>query len=227
MTDDALLPGQSSTKLHVVSGEELGRQAFVCGSARLSPPDQSKFVPVEASPRPCSKPRSLSVDRRSGGLWTSTFDERYGSGWVQWCQGEQWGYADAHEGAEPRWQTWVLDPEQTARIARIACYADLAALVAAYPQTEHSADRGYGEWSESCPAWHLIAEDFDAVNLTENGQWDTRLSHPLSLYGWDCESTLWLRWAFVAIEDAGVRTYAERYDEDDDAKATAEATSHA
>jgi hypothetical protein len=44
------------------------------------------------------------------------------------------------------------------------------------------------------PNWERLARHFDAVHLTEKGQWDTRL--PPSgdnLYGWDCESTLWLR----------------------------------
>ncbi len=189
--------------MNVITGAALGRQAWVGdgnGSA-LARPEPHLFLPVEASPSPSSKPRAAG--RKAGGLWTSTFDERHGSDWVQWCLSEE--FRCDRETAS--WQTWLLDPDPAARVVEIDCYADLQALVDAYPHAQHYPDRGSGAWSEVRPAWHEIAEHFDAVHLTERGQWDTRLSHPLDLYGWDCESTLWLRWAFAAVEDGGVRAF--------------------
>jgi hypothetical protein len=31
-----------------------------------------------------------------------------------------------------------------------------------------------------------------------------------TLYGWDCESTFWYRWAFAEIAHVGPRTFVER-----------------
>ncbi len=176
--------------MNVITGAALGRQAWVGdgnGSA-LARPEPGLFLPIEASPWPSSKPRAAG--RKAGGLWTSTFDEHHGSDWVQWSLGEE--FRCDRESAS--WQTWLLDPDPAARVVDIDSYADLAALVAAYPGGDY-------------PAWHDIAVDFDAVHLSERGQWATRLSGPFNLYGWDCESTLWLRWAFAAVEDGGVRTF--------------------
>lgn len=35
-----------------------------------------------------------------------------------------------------------------------------------------------------------LTKTYDAIYLTEAGQWRTRLSHPHHLYGWDCECIL-------------------------------------
>lgn len=51
-----------------------------------------------------------------------------------------------------------------------------------------------------------IAKKYDAVHLTSEGQWRTRHSTP-NLYGWDCESTLWLRWKFEKVEYIGEMGY--------------------
>lgn len=37
-------------------------------------------------------------------------------------------------------------------------------------------------------SFNSLKERYDAIWLTETGQWKTRLSRPLNLYGWDCES---------------------------------------
>lgn len=51
-----------------------------------------------------------------------------------------------------------------------------------------------------------MAKQFDGMHLTDNGQWATRLPpfDSPNLYGWDCESTLWFRWAFDKVEDGGL-----------------------
>ena len=43
--------------------------------------------------------------------------------------------------------------------------------------------------------WEKVSKNYDGVYLTEKGQMATRWSQP-SLYGWDCESTLWFRDVF-------------------------------
>lgn len=56
------------------------------------------------------------------------------------------------------------------------------------------------------PDFELLAKHFDVIHLTENGQYETRLNHP-DLYGWDCESSLWLNWAVEKVEDLGIKQY--------------------
>jgi hypothetical protein len=100
---------------------------------------------------------------------------------MDWCVSEQY--------AGPSFNVWLLNPDPAARIAHIDTYSDLAALVAAYP--------GPGV-DTRFPDWEAVSRDYDAVHLTDAGQWATRLSHPHDLYGWDCESTLWFRWCFIS-----------------------------
>lgn len=171
------------------SGAELGTQAWV--ARKNSPaPAAEHFQPVRVREHPWIKPDHV------GGLWTSTYDPRHGSGWVQWCLAEEFGC----DRSDPRFPIWTLEPEPDARICRIDSYADLEAVVAEYP---HRVERSHG-WTDIAPHWERLADDFNAVHLTEQGQWATRLTHPLNLYGWDCESTLWLRWAFSGVADLGL-----------------------
>lgn len=75
---------------------------------------------------------------------------------------------------------------------RIDSIADLTTVVDAFPATLGfpGASR-YPDWLA------LAAAGWDAVYLTDKGQWATHMSHPLDLYGWDCASVLWLRPSFV------------------------------
>lgn len=169
--------------LNIKSGADLGLQLTVGFAAA---PEALKPV------RPADYPR---MKPHSGGLWTSTADGIHGSGWVQWCLGEDWGVP-----SDGLWSTSYLEPEPAARILTINSYADLEAAYTRWPDPYPTGDGGH-------LAWHEVARDFDAVHLTERGQWDTRLTHPLSLYGWDCESTVWFRWAFVRVDYLGLRTF--------------------
>lgn len=134
-----------------------------------------------------------------GGLWTSS--ERPGgvSDWMRWC------VVEGYKG--PAFHVWRLHPDPVARVFVIAGLAELLALAERYPsRCPIRSERIY-------PDWTALAADYDAVHLTEAGQWATRLTRPANLYGWDCESTLWLRWAFAAVERVGpvhVRADAEQ-----------------
>jgi len=125
-------------------------------------------------------------NKPTGGLWTSTFRlETNDSDWIEWCRSEM-----------PDWETetkWALYPTP-ARILEIDTLEDCEKLYASY---------GVG-WDPD--AFNLgtinfekMLLDYDAVHLTAKGQAETRLTRP-SLYGWDCESTLWLRWMFEKVE---------------------------
>jgi hypothetical protein len=155
------------------------------------------FKPIRVeSPIPRPKPR--------GGLWTSTWHEEYGGGWVQWCLSEEFEC----DRSDPTWpKCWLLDPAPDARVYTIDSYADLQALVDRFPHRYDYEDRGFGAHVDLQPRWLSVAEHYDGVHLTDAGQWATRLSHPLNLYGWDCESTLWFRWSFERVEYLGPRTF--------------------
>jgi len=46
------------------------------------------------------------------------------------------------------------------------------------------------------PDYEECATRYDAIHLTDRGQWATRMTHPKNLYGWDCESVLILNKTF-------------------------------
>jgi hypothetical protein len=150
---------------------------------------------------PVSNDEGFGVKPR-GGLWTSTYGPVYGSGWVDWCLSE-----DYNVPPDGRFASWLLEPNPTAVVLEIDSYEDLQVLV----ESDYGIDGpgyalrlgGRGINFEKLATWGHI----DAIHLTERGQWATRLSHPHTLYGWDCESTLWLRWAFVKVENLGYRRW--------------------
>jgi len=125
-----------------------------------------------------------------GGLWTSTYDPTLGSAWIQWCLQEKFQSSP--------WHGWILTPDPDARIYVIDTVSDLQELWEQFP------------WIEENPLFPCRSLDFvsigthyDAIHLTEIGQHRTRLTSPVNLYGWDCESTFWFRWKFVDVVDAG------------------------
>lgn len=123
-----------------------------------------------------------------GGLWTSTLVDN-SSAWVDWCRDENFG--------EPDKMNWfVLHPKQDARVYVINTLSDLRRLIARYPHPDRE-QQIYGRMFGYVD-FPRIALDYDAVHLTDAGQQATRHSEP-SLYGWDCESTLWFRWQFTEV----------------------------
>lgn len=157
-------------------------------------PDPDKFKPPCNADLPYVKPRT-------GGIWTSSWDETNGTDWLRWCQSESF--------SGPSWDMWLLEPDPDAVVVQISEFADLAELIRKYPHPKNGWEKA--KWGKVMSSVSLnegldfekLAEDFHGVNLTQNGQWATRYSNP-GLYGWDCESTLWLRWNFVSIEHYGI-----------------------
>lgn len=151
------------------------------------------------------QPVSNAVDfgvKPNGGMWTSTYDPSIGSGWIDWCHKEDFRVPGGG------WRSWLLVPSPGVRVLTIDTLEDLVLALNRYPRTE--------------PAWRTnlfgmsryfdfeaVARDYDAIHLTEEGQWRTRLSHPDNLYGWDCESVLWLHFEVDAVEYLGRQTWRE------------------
>jgi len=146
------------------------RQLFV----GMAEPIPSNLRPVKNSYPGWCKPRD-------GGLWTSTFIQGNYSGWVEWCLSEQFGNPE---------KGWILTPLASAKVYTIDGVSDLEDLLILYPLIK----------ADLYPYRYLdfesISLNYDAIHLTEEGQVKTRFSSPINLYGWDCESTLWFRWAF-------------------------------
>ena len=117
-----------------------------------------------------------------GGLWTSTYtpDEKYCSDWIVWCVREE-----MYEWVSD--SCYILYPNPDAKILTIDSKEDLKRVIDQY----HIVKNG-----KKYLDYERISKDFDAIHLTERGQWDTRLLEP-NLYGWDCESTLWFRNKFL------------------------------
>lgn len=137
-------------------------------------PGGARMKPIENGP--------LAV-KPKGGLWTSTWE--HGScGWIEWCRSNEPGWIEDKD-------YWLLTPNPETRVLHVDSMKDLQALHKAYPHDQHGF-LGYD--------FVTMARDYDAMHLTDRGQWRTRLTYPLSLYGWDCESTLWFHWRFTKVE---------------------------
>jgi hypothetical protein len=143
-----------------------------------------------------------------GGLWTSTFiNEKLGSDWIQWCLGNEFGVPENNI-----WHGYILEPKENLMIYTIDSLEDMHILFdeygyKMYPVTEMEGIR-----------WEKMAEDFDALHLTSNGEAVTRHGFSFfrditselkpewkaktmrNFYGWDCESIFHFKWNFKSIE---------------------------
>jgi hypothetical protein len=161
----------------------LPRQAWVPRGASVEAgPTEFGFVPPEGR-RAGNKPVR-------GGFWTSTWHTDYGCDWIREAGPDGMGLVSLP------CSVYLLDP-RPARVLVIDALDDLVRALDSYAAREQP---------EYAPAFgrlfdfERLAADYDAVHLTEVGQWRTRLSTPDNLYGWDCECTLWLRWCFEVVE---------------------------
>lgn len=123
-----------------------------------------------------------------GGLWTSTYlpDGEHPSEWVRWCSSEMPNWIKGRE-------RWLLMP-QPARVFVIDGIGDLHKAMRCWPLAPiyRGADKAID--------FTAMAEEYDAVRVTEEGHWRTRMTFPLNTYAWDCESTCWFRWCFERVE---------------------------
>ena len=103
-----------------------------------------------------------------GGLWTSPINSEWA--WKHWCESEQFRECDEQN-------SFVVELNDNANILVIDSLNDLKKI----PMIR---------WFKDYPDFETIAGQYDAIWLTAKGQNETHLSHPLSLYGWDCESVL-------------------------------------
>ena len=156
------------------------------GEEEPDPPTEEEYTPVSGNRLHC-KPY--------GGFWTSTFtpDAEYDSDWIRWCSSE--GF---HAGRE----TFRLAVESDLRIVEVDTLSDLRNVLERY---ENDAEPYVNIPHEQALDFEALAEDFDGMRLTAEGQVKTRMpgmSQP-NLYGWDSECTLWFSWSFEDVEYVG------------------------
>ncbi len=131
---------------------------------------------------------------RGGGLWTSTQDALHGSDWLRWCKEAKYSImAEA-------WSAWLLQVAPEARVYEIDSHQDLERLAEQFPVISAERDR------VRTPSWYAVSHEYDGVRLTKAGQRATRHSTLLNLDDWDCECTLWFRWAFTAVRRSEIPT---------------------
>src|SRR5579859_5289640 len=163
----------------------------------------------------CKKPK------RETGFWTSSWqEETQDSGWVEWCVSENFD-----EPYKRAW--WVLTPAKTANLYIVDGLADLLTLLDQFPWETEMQQRMNAileaSWKEMTldplmlrvmgPTlttrrnrhrcyidFERLAQEYDGIWLTEQGNCETHLSYPHDLSGWDCESILWFRWCFDHVE---------------------------
>jgi|SRR5580765_3814057 len=157
-----------------------------------------------------------------GSAWVRwCLSERFfGNGAVPACcatsETTDWGTHRGHADADDQAVTWrgfLLDVDPDVRVYVIDTYADLERLHDAFPfcvarigdsprlldPTPHLRSGPIARMPWCGVDWLAVAARHDGIHLTDRGQGDTRLTMPLSLYGWDCESTIWFRWAFTRV----------------------------
>jgi hypothetical protein len=134
------------------------------------------------------------LNKPVGGLWTSPFiDLDHGSDWVQWSLENKFSY-----GSSGVFPAHLLHIERGTKYYKISSYDDLERLFNNY---------GYEPLKElknvKALNFERIRKHYDAIYLTGSGQEQTRLSFPYNLYGWDCESVLFLNWKVKRIDTLG------------------------
>ena len=114
------------------------------------------------------------LNKPEGGLWASPVNSEYG--WIDWCKSENFMLQKLEKSFKFNCNGSFIvinKPE------------DLEELPLCFE--EHFIEIGL---KFSYFDFEKIAKEVDGVYLTEAGQYRTRLSFPLNLYGWDCESVL-------------------------------------
>jgi hypothetical protein len=136
----------------------------------------------------------ISVKPGRTGMWTSSYTPENPEGicdWLRWCVDNEfytwrWRWAYVYEVARPLRIVEIDSQEDLHALNDEFGVPDEISVLCHADNPHHPIHR----W----PNWERLAQHFDAIHLTENGQWATRLPPGGdNLFGWDCESTLWLR----------------------------------
>jgi hypothetical protein len=125
-----------------------------------------KYIPEKVLP---VKNDSWVKPKRGGGLWTSPIDSKWG--WKDWNNDSDFRDCDVKK-------SFTVCLKSDAKIFVIDSLDDL--------KKSPLIDGCFARVLD----FELIAQNYDAIWLTEKGQNETHLSYPIDLYGWDCETVL-------------------------------------
>jgi hypothetical protein len=149
---------------------------------------EGKLEPPQTEARTVSKPR---------GFYTAEW--LLGASWKEWTRFLRSNSSERRmEGAV----VTLLTPDPDARTTRIESLADYWNLTVEYP-FRHPDPR----IESVAPNWPLLATIAEGVMVS---RWAIEESDAMTLemnprfWGWDVESTLWLKWAFIESEFLGV-----------------------
>lgn len=152
-------------KPFLISGEKLGMQIWMHGNG-----EPFSFKKIQKITN------GSFIKPKRGGIWTSSYTplDDFLSDWHQWCHCEMQSWIPKNK--------YLIIPRNDADVFLIKGMNELLFLTR-YFSLGSCGSIIYLDFEK-------MENYFDALSLTEEGQWNTRLTHP-SLYGWDSESTLW------------------------------------
>ena len=130
-----------------------------------------------------------SMIKPYGGLWSSPADTEYG--WYDWMLWEMPDWIKT----KARHKT-ILELDTSADIYVIDTYEDLANIATSKEQY-----LDLPEFISTHIDFEELAKKYQILWLTAEGQYNTRVSRPFNLYGWDCETTLILDKSVVSVKD--------------------------
>jgi hypothetical protein len=119
----------------------------------------------------------LFSNKPEGGLWCSPIESK--NEWKDFLIGEDWR-------TETLEKSVIFELKPNSKILKIDSYKDLKKQVSIFEKKiypEHSYLRGFLDYEK-------LTLEYDAIFLTANGQYDTRMAFDTNLYGWDCECLL-------------------------------------
>lgn len=129
--------------------------------------------------------RTFRLNKPIGGLWASSYtpNNKYVSEWHNFLVKEM--------GKNPSFGT-VFKLKKDAKVYQIHTLEDLIKL----PFKKST-------WREELD-FEKIQILYDGIYLSNEGQWNTRLTQPYNLYGWDVESLLILN--YDCIDEKTIKT---------------------
>jgi hypothetical protein len=127
-----------------------------------------------------------------GGLWTSPVNSQYG--WRDWCEAEYFESCLKANSFLLKVKPWaricVIDTLEDLHNFPFVSRWDLLSTSEKITKRKYSLTSPEFYHEKTIPDFETLKKRFDAIWLTVEGQWRTRLVFPINLYGWDCETVL-------------------------------------
>lgn len=157
-----------------------------CVPPRASTLDRAHFVEMTATAEIAASTNPFGV-----GIFTSTGLGDSAGMW--WC----YLRSEGSSLTPVPWKVWSLQTRQDVKVLEITTAGEWVDFV-----STHALERGRLLY----PDWRLAADKWDAIHMTlraiaaTQGMWLSAGERVVAAPFWDVESTLWLRWAFTAVE---------------------------